>query len=95
MNIYSITELFIQITALVKAGDGNALRRNVMEPAPYMEKGITSLLTRRNSFLMGTAAMFSLRITVGIVCLAVLGFRLRRSHVERLKALAPQLSSST
>lgn len=64
----------IQIIALAKAEDGNAQIVSVMEPVPYMEKGITSLLMIRNSPLMGTVATFLLRYStnlglVFVICL--------------------------
>lgn len=49
--------------ALAKAKNGTAQNVNVMGPALYLEKGITSLMMTRNSLLMVTVATTSLRYT--------------------------------
>lgn len=54
----------IQIIALAKAGHGNVPNMTVMEPVQYMDKGITSLLTTKNSLSMGNVATSSLRYHV-------------------------------
>lgn len=52
--------------ALAKTENGIAPIMSVMEPAPYMEKGITLLLMKRGSPLMGTVTTSLLRYNTNL-----------------------------
>lgn len=93
MNLENLP-LWTAIHVHAKTETGNVQRMSVMEPVPFMEKGIIALLMERNFPLMGIVATPSLRIIVETIQTAPSGSRLRASPVEQVKASAPLQSSS-
>ena len=56
--------IFYQNLALAKTENGTAQIMTVGDPVPHMERGITSLLMKRNSSLMGIVATSSVRYSL-------------------------------